>query len=50
MKNNIDKKSRQELEYLIWTIQEKIRRTKDEEVRQLLNHQLEIWKAKLTKN
>lgn len=49
MKSSIDKKSKKELEYLIWVIEEKIRRTKDEEVKQLLNHQLQIWKGKLNK-
>lgn len=49
MKNKSDKNSRKELEYLIWIIQEKIRRTRDEEIKILLNKQLEIWKGKLNK-
>lgn len=41
------KEEKRQLEYLIWMIEEKIRRTKDEEVLKLLKDQLTIWKAKL---
>lgn len=42
-----EKNSKRELEYLIWVIEEKIRRTTDEDVIILLTHQLKMWKSKL---
>lgn len=48
MKEN--KTTKRELEYLIWIIEEKIRRTTDEEVVRLLTRQLMIWKNRLQEN
>lgn len=48
-KDNIktEKNTKRELEYLIWVIEEKLRRTTDPEIIKLLNDQLTIWKSRL---
>lgn len=53
MKNRSDeikKSAKRELEYLIWIIEEKLRRTNDEEIKLLLEKQLTVWKNKISKN
>lgn len=45
MKEN--KNELKELKYLIWLIEEKINRTRDEEVIKLLKEQLKTWKDKI---
>lgn len=48
MKDKIKNENR-ELEYLIWILEEKLKRTTDEELRKLLKGQLEIWNEKINK-
>lgn len=49
-KNEDIKTAKRELEYLIWIMEEKIRRTNEEELKILLENQLKLWKNRLKKN
>lgn len=49
MKDKLKGENR-ELEYLIWILEEKLKRTTDIEIRKLLIEQLKIWNDKINKD